>query len=377
VARKAVILLLFSFAFPLRAAVTLPVPDKHPSPPTPEHRKLVLEAIQAHDLGDYPAAIRRFEKVLAEDADDVGAIYEFSNTLLVAKDYQRSLQMALKGAGYDSRLLPDFYCLIASDLDELGDQQGAIAVSQEGIKRYPHSAVLPFNLGVTYARTGKPEEARRMYQAALVADPGHVSSHFRLAALYAQNGYTFPAVLASLRFLELASDTQRSHQVLQFVLAQMFSGAQQGARPNEINVTVNLTGNSRTDEGDFTGPAAVLGIGSALGLTADGKKLNHPQLVLHQNQMIFEVFENNEEIRNETKKFAAAFYRGYFRALHEAGHTEAFTYYVLRTAGWPEVSDWLQANADKTKAYQDWSKSYDWSACARGRTRSVVAPPVR
>jgi tetratricopeptide (TPR) repeat protein len=347
------------------ATPRLPPATKKPVQQSPAHRKLVVEGTRLHDLGDHLGATRRYERVLEENPDDVGALYELSFTLMTAREYKKSLEFAMKGAEYDSPILPDFYSVIGSCIDELGDSEGAAKVFEQGMRSFPRSAVLPFNLAATYERMKKPDDARRMYQTALRNDPAHVSSHYRLAAVFLQNGYNIPGILAYLRFLELAQDTRRSQEALQVVVSQLFGSAQSGKEPKQINITVNLAGDSKTDEGDFSATSAMIGIGAALRFTEEGKKLTRPQLVLHQNELLFESFGNVKELRKEKRKFAAAYYAAYFREMHKAHHTEAFTYWILRQSGWPEVAGWLNKNDDKVNAYKEWAKKYAWISDAR------------
>src|SRR5712692_7856081 len=200
---KALAVLAFSITLAAGSSPTLPAATKQPAQRSPAHRHLVLEGVQLNDLGDYKGAIRRFEQVLQEKPNDVGALYKQNNTLMIAKEYKRSLELAMKGAEYDSHLLPDFYGLIASDLDELGDARSAVAVYEKGMRSFPRNAILPFNFAITCERMKKADDARRMYETALRIDPNHVSSHYRLAGLFQQNGYQIPSLLASIRFLEL------------------------------------------------------------------------------------------------------------------------------------------------------------------------------
>jgi tetratricopeptide (TPR) repeat protein len=357
--------LVFAPALAAASGLTLPEPNKHPAPRNPAHRRLVEEGVQLNDLSDFSAAIRRFEQVLQDNPDDVGALYELSNTLMVSREYKKSLDLAMKGAEYDSELLPDFYGLIASDLDEMGDQKSAIAIYEKGMHSFPKNAGLPFNLGVTFEKMSRTDDARRMYETALHADPKHVSSHYRLAALFERDGYEIPGILAYLRFLELAKDTHRSQQALQSALNHLFGSAQGGKSPNEIDVTVNLGASSKTDEGDFRGPSTFMGLMAALRFTDEGKKLSKPALLVHQVDMLFESFENNKELRKDNKRFAAAYYAAYFRELHKAHHTEAFAYSILTQSGWPEVPEWLGKNTDKLKAYKEWAEAYTWPGAAK------------
>jgi tetratricopeptide (TPR) repeat protein len=349
------------------APTTLPVPSKLPAERFTAHRRLAQEGVQFHDLGDYHGAILKFEQVLQENPDDVGALFELSNTLMASKEYERSLQTAMKGAEYKSKLLPDFYSVIGSDLDELGDQTSAVTVYEQGMKSFPESAILPFNLAVTYEKTKKLDDARRLYETALRADPNHVSSHYRLASVFQQTGYSIPALLAYLRFLEVARDTQRSQQALQFSINYLLGSAQQGSGANQINVTINLAGSDRTDEGDFRGPTAMIGLGSVLRFTEAGKNLSKAELVRQQEELLFAAFDSDKALRKEKKKFAASYYAAYFRELLKAHHSEAFTYVVLRQSGWPEVSEWLNKNSEKVNAYSEWAKAYIWPNDVKAR----------
>jgi tetratricopeptide (TPR) repeat protein len=348
-------------------AAKLPRPTKQPAAQNAERRKLLQEGVQLHDLGDWKGAIQRFERVLLQDADDITAIYELAYTLMAAKEYQKSLDQALKGAEYQSPLLADFYAVIGYDYDELGRPSSAEAVYREGMKAFPSNPMLPFNFVITCEREKKPLEARRLYQTALWAAPAHASSHYRLSALYTQTGYLIPGLLAALRFLELNQDTRRSQQALQSVLNQILGGARDGDQPNHINITLNLGESSKTDEGDFRGAGALLGLGSALRFTEEGKKISRPDLVRHQHELLFQWLHSDEKLRKTTKRFAAVYYAAYFGELEKAHHTEAFTYTILRHSGWPEVAEWVERNAAAIKAYRDWAAAYQWPAAPVGK----------
>jgi tetratricopeptide (TPR) repeat protein len=107
-----------------------------------------------------------------------------------------------------------------------------LEIYEQGMRSFPHKGGLPFNLAVTYERMKKADDARRMYERALRADPKHLSSHYRLAALFLRNGYQIPGILAYFRFLELTPDARRSKEALQAVVSQLFGAARSGKEPN-------------------------------------------------------------------------------------------------------------------------------------------------
>src|SRR5262249_3265668 len=155
-------------------------------------------------------AIKKYEAVLAENPDDVLALYELAYSLTAKGDYQKALDVASRGAEYKSDRLQEFYMLVGTDLDMLGKPDEAIKAYKAGIKLVPPDPMLHFNLGITYARQKQSAEARKSLKTAVALKPDYASAHYALAVLFYDDGYRVPALLAAARFLTLEPDSKRA-----------------------------------------------------------------------------------------------------------------------------------------------------------------------
>jgi tetratricopeptide (TPR) repeat protein len=83
-------------------------PKQTPGPVTEKEKLLIKEGVALHDRGDYDGAIAKYEEVLKDNPNNVLALYEQSYSYSMKKDYRKSLEIAYKGAQYQSDLLGGF-----------------------------------------------------------------------------------------------------------------------------------------------------------------------------------------------------------------------------------------------------------------------------
>ena len=335
----------------------LPDPKLTPAPSTEKQDALIREGIALRRGGDPEGAIRKCEEVLAESPSNAHALYGLSVAYSLKKDYRKSLEAAYRGAQYKSDLLRHFYMLIGNNLDTLGDTAEAIEVYKKALKLFPEESLLHYNLAIAYKTAGKPDDARRSLKAALVTNPQHPSSHLVLASLFYNGGYKTPAMLAAMRFLTLESDTERAGAALRLLREVLGGGAKQGAKPNEIHITLDM--NAKKDEGDFTTMETVLGLTAALSLSEKEQKKTDAERVVSQLDRFVSILAEQYEGKRQDS-FAHRFYVPYFVELKQKGHTEAFAYNALRGSNLPGVREWLEANSGRVMQFLIWSKSYKW-----------------
>ena len=338
---------------------SLPEPKLASAPSTDRQLSLIREGVSLHDGGDFDGAIRKYEEVLAENPSNALALYEMGYAYSAKKDYKKALVAAYRGAQYKSEHLRDFYLLIGNNLDLLGDTAESIEVYRHGLKLFPNEPLLHFNLAIAYKNAGKLDEARRSAKAALLANPQHASSHIVLASLFYKGGYKTPAMLAAARFLTLESDTARAAVALGMLREVLGGGAQRGANPNEIRVTVEM--NPKKDEGDFTTMETVLGLTAALALSEKEQKKTEAERLVSQLDRFISILAEQDE-RKKQDSFTHRFYVPYFVELKQKGHAEAFAYNALRGSNLPGVREWLEANSGRVMQFLIWSKGYTWPA---------------
>ena len=347
----AVILFLFAQAF----AQDIPAPKMTPVPTTESHAAIIRDAITLHDRGDYGGAISKYQQVLAENPNDVLALYEMGYSYFAKKDFNKSLETAYKGAQYNSKYLSGFYVLIGNDLDHLNDREKAIKAYKSGIKLFPDDVQLHFNLAVTYIGLNKFEDAKKSLKQAVAADPNHPSSHLGLSQLYSKGNYKIPSILALCRFLVVEPNSSRSVSALQTLKAMAQSGVKE---EGDNKITILMDGSAKSDEGDFDPASMALSLMGAAKRLDKNKDKTQAQLFVDSFDIVFEAMGNSDKKSNG---FAWNYYRPYFVEMQSRKYVEPFCYYIQQNDKSDEVQRWLLKNHSKVEEFLKWSKAYQWS----------------
>jgi tetratricopeptide (TPR) repeat protein len=338
------------------AAAQIDPPKLTPVPSTERQEQLIREGVALHDAGKYAEAAAKYEEVLKENPDNVGAIYEQSFSHYLKKDLPKAAELARRGARYKSPLLPRFYVLIANVLDEQSEPEQAVKVYKSGLKLNPEESLLHFNLAVTYDRMKKPEEARESVKQALLFNPAHPTSHLLLAALYKQGNYRIPALLAAARFLVLEPATARADMALGVVREMQTRGVQTGKNENEINVIMDAS--PPKEEGDFASLDLMLSLARAGRKAEEKKDKNEIQLLVDDFELIFSTMGDGADAKK--RKFVGGYYMPYFGELKKRGFVEPFVYHAFQRSGLPGVAEWLADHRFRVQSFLTWSKNYQW-----------------
>ncbi len=328
-----------------------------PTPSTGQQVLLIREGVAQHDRGNYDAAIRMYEEALAENPNNVEALYELSFSYSMKKDHRKSLEVAYKGAKYKSDLLPAFYMQIGNNLDRLGEPEKSVEVYKAGIKLVPKMAMLHYNLAVTYRDMGKPDDARKAVKRALTIDPDHPGSHALLSSLWHKERYRTPALLAACRFLVLEPRSERANGLLRIAKEVMGGGVSTGENPNQI--TIFFDPSAKKDEGDFGAMDLVLGLGKAASMTEKNKGKTEMQLLVGQFETFFAIMSEQSD-RADRNKFTWKFYAPYFIEMKQKNYVEPFVYYITQIDGNAEALKWLAVNKARVGDFLAWSKMYTW-----------------
>lgn len=348
-------MLLFS-AYAIAAQVESP--KLMPVASTESQQRLIREGVALHDQGKYDAAIAKYEEVLKENPDNVEALYEVSWSYAARKDYQKSLEMAYRGARYNSNLLGRFYMRIGNNLDDLGDSKKAIEMYKAGIKLSPNVTLLHFNLAITYNRIGKPEEARKSLKKSLSLDPNFASGHLLLGGLYYKGDYKTPALLAMCRFLILEPNSERTDKAYKLFKELLQGGVSQDKDSKQINVLVGMSG--KKDEGDFETIDMMIGLTKAGDYLEENKGKTESQLAVQQLDTYFAMLSEQNSKGNQSK-FVFKYYVPYFSEMKQRNYVEPFYYYISRSSNNAEVKKWLDENFGRVNEFLNWSKQYQWA----------------
>jgi len=257
------------FLFSITTLAQIEPPKLRPVTPTEQQRNLIAEGVTLHDKRDYEGAIDKYKEVLKENEDCVEAMFELAYSYSAKGDHKMSLETAMKGAKYGSRLLAGFYETIGNALDSTGETKKAIEYYKAGVALSTKNTLLYFNIALAYRNLGDVNEYKSNLKRSVVSVPGHPSSQIALGEYYYKAGYKTPAILALARFMILEPRSGRSGTAYKEFQEMLGAGVSQGKDSNTINIIVNT--NQKTDEGDFGSMDMILGLSRAGSLGEAGK----------------------------------------------------------------------------------------------------------
>jgi len=327
------------------------------SPLTVAQQQTLREGVTLHDAKKYDEAISKYRSILAENPDCSAAMYELSLSLNEKGDKLAAVELAYKGSKYIADELPLFYVLIANNLDDLGKPQEAIGIYTDGLKALEgdnrfggYRASLYFNLGITYLKQKRYNEARSPLKSAVENDYSYASPHFQLSRLYYSTKYKIPAFFAAARFLSLEFNTERSTAAAA-IMADVLKPAKKDAKGN---MTIDLDFLAPSDEGNF-GPIEIIIPTLMTGVTDKDKKKT-------ENELFVDAIDTVVAIASEDKKLSTTFvgknYIPYMIEMKKNGYLEVFGYVVLYVSGKKDAMDWLKNNDAKFGSFVAWAKSY-------------------
>src|SRR6185369_16766782 len=99
-------------------------------------------------------------------------------------------------------------------LDYKGDASGALKIYEKGIKEFPDSYLIYYNIGITQTGKGDDEDAVVSFQKALQRNPYHASSHNALGRQLI-NKSRIKGVLSLFDFLLIEPTGSRAKQNLE------------------------------------------------------------------------------------------------------------------------------------------------------------------
>lgn len=318
-----------------------------PRESTLEEEDLINEGIMAFDDGDYDTAIKLYNRVLAQNPENMNALYELCYTYFAKNDFDNCIELARRGTNYDSPILPLFYDLIGSCLDTQGQMKKAIGVFEEAVGLFPENYMLRFNMGVTYYNMSNIEKSEECFKAAVSLNPNHATSHLYLGNAYYDEQNIIPALLAYCRFLVLDPSSERSADPRDRIIEVINLGVRYDPADSN-NITVYGFPDMPTSDGDYGTISVALYTVVANNIMDKSDSLDSEAKLINVFNETFKIMgELAENI--EQSGFGWEYYVPYFAEMQKQGLVPAFVRYIFQIEGRDEGDDAI---------FLSWSDNY-------------------
>lgn len=315
-----------------------------PAPEAPDTSALIREGTKLHDAGKYKEAIEKYDLALKADPKSCVALYEKIFSLYASGDLDATAKVgeaAVKDPCPGNR---DMRMMLANVYDDRGENARAIELLKVLAKEAPSNAQMHFNLAISYHRGGFPGEAEQSLQAAIRADPLHVSSHYALGKLLFGSKQKAKGVLCFYMALLIDPNGRRSQEIYR-TIDKYYGDLAQQKDGNKIVVTVDPSG--KVEDAGFSDLS--LGMSAAL---AQSKKLKKDAAF---EEITFSYLQILSELREKEKGFYWSQYVDFYTALRAARHGTAFIKMLQVTAS-SDARTWLEANREKALMLTEWVK---------------------
>ncbi len=340
------------FAAASLSAQTIHEPTLTPSELNEAQESLIEEGIKLHNAKKFDEALVLYKRVIEQCPDCVLAVYEAGLSYYGKKQYAEALKYLENATKYKSNYLSDVYRLIGSIVDDQGNREKALEIYGKALKLAPNNYVLHYDMGVTYARLNKMDEARVSLKKAVELAPGYVSPHYILAEIFQSKKYRIPALLASARVLTLETDTPRSKRANEIFMSIFQGNSKKDEKTGNTTIFLNMDG--PTDEGDFGSIEMMLGLSGAIADTKEEKKKSNEEKFVSSLKTFFAITAETKMDPNFVKKH----YIGFVDEMSKKGYVEPFAYLIMQQNGNKKADAWISANGSKMIEFVEWAKAY-------------------
>lgn len=309
--------------------------------------ELVEQGIELHDQGKYDEAIAKYKAALDIDKNSTLANYELSYTCMHTQKYEEGIKYSEKVIKLNADNQHAAYVVLGSCLDLLGKPDKAIKTYEEGLKKFPVSNLLNYNLALTSYNQQDYDAAEKGAINAIVAKPTHGSSHAILAATMYAKEQRIKSVLSTYYFLMLEPNSYRSKINYDNLRNLLDQGVE---KEDEKNISINVPLNSSKDD-EFGAAEVMLSLLAASKHTEENSNKTDMDLFVETTHVFFSVLG---ELKNENTGFWWDFYVVKFDDLVQSDNYEAYCYYISQSLNLDDINSWISKNPEKMQRLKDW-----------------------
>ncbi len=305
----------------------------------------VRSGIELHETGKYKEAIAMYQKGLKKHPDAAILQYEIAYAYMALQDYPQALSYSDKVLKQKDKYLLESFMIKGSALDNMGKTKAAIKAYEKGVKAFPNHYLLRYNLALTHFNNQDHDSAEAELLHAIGLNANHSSSHYLLSFITAEANRRVESILALYFFLFLEPDSGRSENAYG-MLNQLWNKGVERESEKKINLTLEML----EDSDEFSSADLMMTLLAAGKTLEKNRDKTEEQLFYENTEAIFSQLAETQEGKTG---IWWDLYTRFFNQVAEAGHLEAFCYYITQVKG-EAVTTWLDSHADQLEAFGKW-----------------------
>ncbi|MGB1204581.1 MAG: tetratricopeptide repeat protein [Chitinophagales bacterium] len=293
------------------------------------------------DKQDYDGAIGLLEKALKLVPKSLIYQYELAYTYYVKKDFAKAIKY-LKKTLNKKDVVASHYQLLGNAYDLSDKTDKAEQIFLKGIKKFSDAGQLYVELGGIYYRQNNNDKAVAAWEQGIENAPNFASNYYWASLLYCNSSEKIWGLFYAEIFLNLEPMTERSDEISNLLYHTLRSGIR--LAPTNEGRKLSFSERSRMfllleDEQNTKLPFQVLfDMNFAAGLGDYFEEISIENIYQLKKLFINSWFERKYDKQYENVLFE------WQKKIIEAGHFEAYCYWLLNLGNPKEFDNWLRKN---------------------------------
>jgi tetratricopeptide (TPR) repeat protein len=310
------------------------------------------EALKLMDDGHVPESIKLLEEASVLDPANYSYAYELALAHYMQKEYPTAIAL-LTPLQARKEASDRVYQLLGNSFDLAGQAPQAVETYQRGLAKFPGSGPLHLEMGNLQLEKKNYAEALNSYEKGIEMAPTFSSNYYRAAKLYLASNSELWGMIYGELFMNLERNSERTAEMSK-LLFNTYKSEITFPKPNMASVSF----------GPNVLDASMMG---------KGKKFKLPYSMAYESTLAVAVASEHEvtlpSLNTIRTNFVSTYYAmkhdaqypnvlfDYQRRIGQAGHAEAYNYWLLMKGDEDGFNAWASANPEKWKSFVTWYQS--------------------
>lgn len=311
---------------------------------------IMSNGISDFGRGHYDEALTWFNQAYKLDKGSNKVCYELATTHLALNNNEDAViysgKILVKGGGYKE----DAILINGSAWENIGRRKRAQKIYRQGIKEYPDSYLMHYNLALSLFKDKDYDNAQKYTIKAIELYSAHASSHLLLSYIMFDKGERIKSMLPLYYFLLIEQDSERTTTAYD-LLSTLWD---QGVRKNgQREIQLVNAGFQHSEFGKAELAVSLIRTSELSNSEDEASSLYNNRLInFAQNNKTF--FKILAESSNDKYGFWWEFYVNFFTKLEENNLSEPFSYFISSCRYNNDVLLWLSDNHQEFERFTAW-----------------------
>jgi tetratricopeptide (TPR) repeat protein len=316
---------------------------------------LKQEAITYINEGKPEKSIKLLEEAIKLDPGKYDYSYELAYAYFLQNEYHRAIEELIKLTDHKD-ITDDYFQLLGNSYNNTGNKEKAIAVYEEGLKKFPDSGNLYMELGNVQFNKKDYSKALHYFEKGIEVEPDYSTLYYWAAKMYCSSGDKVWGMIYGEIFINMEPSSKRTIEISK-LLFDTYKGSILLPKDNDASVSLQFCKEE---------PVQV-------NAKSDSTKYKMPYCMVYQPTCFMSVVSEKEIDLASLNRIRIAFVEHYFDKrfniyypnilfeyqdkLLQAGHLEAYNYWVLKDGNNESFAKWKSKNKDKWDSFEKWFAS--------------------